>query len=306
MTSQATQHEAQPGDPREAEDQNPLEVFGSLFRQQLEHAIEPIMENIRRHNLAALINGGGAMIAKSRSASAEESESASESSQESRSDQREPSFALDQSQVEEVLQPVLDGTLDLLFSDELQQLVRKRSERSVQSLLTAGKDLASRSGAFDVKPEQFSEALDQLVQESFSDSVRKKAHHDAEQIVRSLAGRDGPAARKAGGQFLSHLTQQRLSAADTFWQHVLTTIMQAAVPGKESSAKQKKASEPDTEQDLPGTLLRSDKRAQDIWTKARDKAAEKTGPGAGAERAGYAALKQRYEKKGDRWVKKES
>jgi hypothetical protein len=56
--------------------------------------------------------------------------------------------------------------------------------------------------------------------------------------------------------------------------------------------------------DLPQTLLRSDTRAQEIWTKARDKAAEKNGPGHGAERAGYDALKRQYEKKGHRWVKK--
>ena len=56
--------------------------------------------------------------------------------------------------------------------------------------------------------------------------------------------------------------------------------------------------------ELPGTLRRSDKHAQEIWAKAHDSAVETYGEGGRAHRVAFAALKHVYEKKGDRWVKK--
>lgn len=55
---------------------------------------------------------------------------------------------------------------------------------------------------------------------------------------------------------------------------------------------------------IPSTILRSDKRAQEIWKKAHDSAVQTYGEGGRAHRVAYAALKHEYEKKGDRWVKK--
>jgi hypothetical protein len=55
---------------------------------------------------------------------------------------------------------------------------------------------------------------------------------------------------------------------------------------------------------MPQTIARSDKRAQTIWTRAYSRAAREQGEGRRAERAAYDALKQEYEKKGERWVKK--
>jgi cation transport regulator ChaB len=56
--------------------------------------------------------------------------------------------------------------------------------------------------------------------------------------------------------------------------------------------------------EIPKTILRSDKHAQEIWKKAHDSAVETYGEGGRAHRVAYAALKHEYEKKGDRWVPK--
>ncbi len=56
--------------------------------------------------------------------------------------------------------------------------------------------------------------------------------------------------------------------------------------------------------EVPGTIKRSDKHAQEIWVAAHDSAVKTYGEGGRAHRVAYAALKHMYEKKGDRWVKK--
>jgi cation transport regulator ChaB len=55
---------------------------------------------------------------------------------------------------------------------------------------------------------------------------------------------------------------------------------------------------------MPQTIARSDKQAQGIWSRAYTRAAKQHGEGRKAERVAYDALKETYEKKGDRWVKK--
>ncbi|MBX6768118.1 MAG: ChaB family protein [Actinomadura rubrobrunea] len=56
--------------------------------------------------------------------------------------------------------------------------------------------------------------------------------------------------------------------------------------------------------ELPSTLQRSDKEAQETFAKAHDSAVETYGEGQRAHRTAYAALKHKFEKRGDRWVKK--
>lgn len=56
---------------------------------------------------------------------------------------------------------------------------------------------------------------------------------------------------------------------------------------------------------IPRTILRSDKHAQEIWKKTHDSAVKTYGEGGRAHRVAYAALKHQYEKRGDRWVRKE-
>ena len=56
--------------------------------------------------------------------------------------------------------------------------------------------------------------------------------------------------------------------------------------------------------DLPSTLQRSPKHAQEVWSAAHDSAVESYGEGERAHRTAFAALKHQYEKVGDRWEKK--
>ncbi|TDC88740.1 ChaB family protein [Actinomadura sp. 7K507] len=56
--------------------------------------------------------------------------------------------------------------------------------------------------------------------------------------------------------------------------------------------------------ELPGTLQRSAKEAQETFAKAHDSAAETYGEGERAHRTAYSALKHKFEKRGDRWVPK--
>ena len=56
--------------------------------------------------------------------------------------------------------------------------------------------------------------------------------------------------------------------------------------------------------EMPSTLRRSPKKAQDTWGKAHDAAAEQYGEGERAHRTAFSALKHTFEKVGDRWLPK--
>jgi cation transport regulator ChaB len=58
--------------------------------------------------------------------------------------------------------------------------------------------------------------------------------------------------------------------------------------------------------ELPSTLKRSPKKAQDTWVKAHDSAVDEYGEGQRAHRTAFAALKHGFEKVGDRWAPKDS
>ncbi|GAA4614521.1 ChaB family protein [Saccharopolyspora hordei] len=57
--------------------------------------------------------------------------------------------------------------------------------------------------------------------------------------------------------------------------------------------------------ELPSTLRRSPKGAQETWIKAHDSAVESYGEGRRAHQTAYSALKHTYEKVGDRWMPKQ-
>jgi len=59
------------------------------------------------------------------------------------------------------------------------------------------------------------------------------------------------------------------------------------------------------ETEIPSTILRSEQHAQRLWKKAHDSAVETYGEGGRAHRVAYAALKHQYEKRGDKWVRKD-
>ncbi|HWG13094.1 MAG TPA: ChaB family protein [Streptosporangiaceae bacterium] len=57
--------------------------------------------------------------------------------------------------------------------------------------------------------------------------------------------------------------------------------------------------------ELPGTLKRSPKKAQRTFTKAHDSAADEYGEGERAHRVAYGAVKHQFEKVGDHWEPKD-
>jgi cation transport regulator ChaB len=57
-------------------------------------------------------------------------------------------------------------------------------------------------------------------------------------------------------------------------------------------------------EEMPGTLKRSPKKAQETFAKAHDSAVETYGEGERAHRTAFSALKHSYEKVGDHWEPK--
>ena len=57
-------------------------------------------------------------------------------------------------------------------------------------------------------------------------------------------------------------------------------------------------------EDIPGTLKRSPKKAQDTYVKAHDSAVKEYGEGERAHRTALAAVKHSFEKVGDHWEPK--
>jgi cation transport regulator ChaB len=57
--------------------------------------------------------------------------------------------------------------------------------------------------------------------------------------------------------------------------------------------------------ELPGTLQRSCREAQETFRQALDAAVRTHGAGDQAHRVAYLALKQKFEKRGDHWIAKD-
>jgi ChaB len=58
--------------------------------------------------------------------------------------------------------------------------------------------------------------------------------------------------------------------------------------------------------ELPGTLQRSCREAQETFRRALDDAVRAHGAGDQAHRIAYLALKQKFEKRGDHWIAKDN
>ena len=58
--------------------------------------------------------------------------------------------------------------------------------------------------------------------------------------------------------------------------------------------------------ELPDTLKRSSKSAQETWIKTHDSAVESYGEGERAHRTAFSSLKHSFEKVEDRWTRKEA
>ena len=61
---------------------------------------------------------------------------------------------------------------------------------------------------------------------------------------------------------------------------------------------------PTKKEDLPGTLQRSPRKAQETWAKTHDSAVETYGDGERAHRTAFSALKHSFEKVDDHWEPK--
>ena len=59
-------------------------------------------------------------------------------------------------------------------------------------------------------------------------------------------------------------------------------------------------------EELPSTLERSSRKAQQTWIKTHDAAVKQYGEGERSHRTAFASLKHSFEKKGDRWVAKKA
>lgn len=57
-------------------------------------------------------------------------------------------------------------------------------------------------------------------------------------------------------------------------------------------------------EELPGTIQRSPREAQETFAKAHDSAVKTYGEGQRAHRTAYSALKHKFEKRGDHWEPK--
>ena len=58
-------------------------------------------------------------------------------------------------------------------------------------------------------------------------------------------------------------------------------------------------------EELPATLKRSPKKAQETWSKTHDSAVESYGEGERAHRTAFSSLKHSFEKVGDHWEPKD-
>jgi cation transport regulator ChaB len=58
--------------------------------------------------------------------------------------------------------------------------------------------------------------------------------------------------------------------------------------------------------DMPSTIRRSGRKAQETWAKTHDSAVEQYGEGERAHRTAFSALKHTHEKVGDHWEPKET
>jgi hypothetical protein len=152
-----------------------------------------------------------------------------------------------------------------------------------------------------------------MLDELFSRSMREKARRRGESVVRELVRTDLPSAWEDAERGLQSFVEQWSAVTFEHWEKVARMVVKAVA---DASSRQQKSEERDAaktppseqpaEDDIPQTILRSDKRAQEIWKKARDRAASGSDEERSGERAAYGALKEEYEKKGDHWVKKET
>ncbi|MGH3196336.1 MAG: ChaB family protein [Streptosporangiaceae bacterium] len=86
--------------------------------------------------------------------------------------------------------------------------------------------------------------------------------------------------------------------------HGQTSAERPGRTGAARSAETVHVGEPPTGE-LPGTLRRSSREAQETFARARESAVQTYGEEDQANRVAHAELKHRFEKRGDHWIAKE-
>jgi hypothetical protein len=154
-------------------------------------------------------------------------------------------------------------------------------------------------------------ALDDMLHTLFTKHLRDEVNAQGRNAVHALVGGDMASAKRESQRTIHTLVEQIVAAVQDQWVQTVPELLAVAVEGVQaggtSSSGQADSSSHEAEDDpeMPQTILHSDQQAQQIWKKAHDRAAREGSENGQARRAAYDALKQSYEKKGDRWVKKE-
>lgn len=280
--------------------------LSEAFRQELDQVIQPVLETIRSQREAAQRANQSNGQHPDETPDDQESDPAQD-----QSDSPVLTLTVKGQQAEHAMNAAFDVLLDGLFSSELRDATHKQCAGTLKSLITATRRGLPKDQSLDQEQQDLEHRLDDMLDHLFSDEARGEARQKGEAVIQSVLSWDAPAARNQGTEALRELENERLSAINTFWKGALTTLLKAGRQPSDQKEAPKSKSEPASnghkmeQEQIPQTVLRSDKRAQDIWKKAFDKAAGKDGQGSGARQAAYDALKAQYEKKGDRWVKKE-
>jgi ChaB protein len=282
--------------------------LAEAFRQELDQVIQPVLQTIRSQRQEAMpqadqSNGQNAEAA---------SEDQGDGSTEALSDSPVLTLTVKGQQAEHVMNAALDALLAGLFSSDLRDATHKQYAGTLKSLITSTRKGLSKDQSLDEERQDLEHGLDEMLDQLFSDEARAAMQQKGEAVIQRVLSWDVPTAGSQGTEALQELEKERLAAVNAFWKQALTTLLKASQQPSDQKEAPKSPSKSaskghDTGQEtMPQTVLRSDKRAQEIWKKAYDGAAGKDGQGSGAQKAAYDALKARYQKKGDRWVKKES
>ena len=299
----------------------PGQLLGPAVQQRVAQAIEPVLGDVQRR-MAEIVQQHMKLELQrvTLSGSEHEAQLPGEQPTNQESERRLPenvgppisfTVTVGRPQAEQALRSTLDSALDVLFSDTLRAAVEQQAKKTVRSLITGSRKALSEEDARNTTQQRVDQELDRMVDDLFSASIRRETRQDGEQVVRELVRGDLSSARREGERALQSFVDRWGNVGREHWEKVFQVLLKAVVDGamaKAADDKRRSAArssrQGSDEREMPQTILRSDKRAQNIWKKAHDRVAKRDGAGRGADRAGYQALKQEYEKKGDRWVKK--
>lgn len=239
-------------------------------------------------------------------------------------------------QSEQILRPMLHAALADTFSNTLRAHIREQSRQALRSVSREGIEiLPSNSKNKNLQRKidrRLDAALDDMLERLSSPEVREDADRQVDELIHAMVQGDLAAARRRSQHALQALIESVVLVQQEYWtrvSHLVLSEVAGALQGASKSEKSGKAEkqepeskaeqhgpkpeeqelkgkamEPTSDSPMPQTIARSDERVQSIWKKVHDRAATDQNGNGSADRAAYDELRQHYEKKGDRWVKK--